>query len=151
MSGQEAEDLLILYLTPVSGRGRASPLRMLGERPQARAPTDGSRGGPVSEGTGGSGIDHPVVKGEQRLLIGGELREATSGKTFENVDPTTEDVLGVTADGGAQDMDLAIAAARKAFDETDWSTNSGLRSRALGQLHAALQKQRSGRRSRSPT
>lgn len=79
------------------------------------------------------------VHGESRLLIDGKLVEARGGKTFANVDPTTEDVLGVTADGTAEDMDAAIAAARSAFDDSDWSTNPELRSRCLGQLHDALE------------
>ncbi|MFZ0666916.1 MAG: aldehyde dehydrogenase family protein [Acidimicrobiales bacterium] len=83
-------------------------------------------------------VNHPVVEGERRLLIDGKLVEASEGGTFDNIDPTTEEVLGVTADATAVDMDLAIAAARRAFDDTDWATNRQLRSRCLGQLHAAL-------------
>ncbi len=65
--------------------------------------------------------------GELRMLIDGKLVEATSGKTFENINPATEEVLGVVADAGHEDMDAAIAAARRAFDETDWATNKDLR------------------------
>jgi aldehyde dehydrogenase (NAD+) len=83
-------------------------------------------------------VEHPEVKGEPRLLIGGHLVEASNGATFENLDPTTEKVLGVTADGGAADMEEAIHRARIAFDDTDWSTNGAFRSRCLGQLHEAL-------------
>ena len=36
--------------------------------------------------------------GEVRMLIGGELVEAASGKRFENVNPATEEVLGEVAD-----------------------------------------------------
>ena len=63
---------------------------------------------------------------EERLLIGGKLVDASDGGTFENVNPATEEVLGVVADGTAADMDAAIAAARRAFDETDWSTDVAL-------------------------
>ena len=49
---------------------------------------------------------------EERLLIGGKLVDASDGGTFENVNPATEEVLGVVADGTAADMDAAIAAAR---------------------------------------
>ena len=41
-------------------------------------------------------------------------------------------------DATAADVDAAIAAARRAFDETDWSTNLELRVRCLRQLHQAL-------------
>jgi aldehyde dehydrogenase (NAD+) len=77
------------------------------------------------------------VAGEARLLIDGKLVEASSGATFANVDPTTEEVLGVTADGTEQDMSSAIGAARRAFDETNWSTDHELRRRCLEQFHAA--------------
>ncbi len=79
-----------------------------------------------------------TVHGEPRLLIGGKLVEASGGGTFDNVDPATEEVLGVTADGTAADMEAAIAAARQAFDETSWSTDHAFRRRCLEQLHAAL-------------
>lgn len=79
---------------------------------------------------------------EARLLINGELREAATGRTADNLNPATEEVLGVTADAGAEDMDEAIAAARHAFDTTDWSTNRALRQRCLIQLHEALQEEK---------
>src|SRR5579863_1436366 len=77
------------------------------------------------------------VRGEARLLIDGKLVEASSGGTFDNIDPATEAVLGDTADGTAADMESAIAAARRAFDETGWSTDHELRRRCLEQFHAA--------------
>jgi aldehyde dehydrogenase (NAD+) len=80
----------------------------------------------------------PEVNGEERMLVDGKLCPALSGKTFLNVDPTTEEVLGVAADGSAEDMDRAIAAARRAFDETTWSTDYAFRRRCLEQLHEAL-------------
>ena len=80
--------------------------------------------------------------GELRLLIDGELREADGGQTFDNVNPATEEVLGVVADGTRADMDRAISAARRVFDETDWSTNHALRKRCLEQLQAALEDER---------
>ena len=63
---------------------------------------------------------------------------ADSGKTFDNVNPATEEVLGQVADGSPADMERAIAAARRAFDATDWSTNRALRKRCLVQLQEAL-------------
>ena len=80
--------------------------------------------------------------GELRMLIDGQLVEARSGKTFDNINPATEEVLGVVADAGHEDMDAAIAAARRAFDGTDWSTNKELRKRSLLQLQAALEEER---------
>jgi aldehyde dehydrogenase (NAD+) len=78
------------------------------------------------------------VHGESRLLIDGKLTEASSGKGFANIDPTTEQSLGETADGTADDMRSAIAGARRAFDETSWSTDHEFRRRCLEQLHAAV-------------
>ncbi len=75
---------------------------------------------------------------EQRMLIDGELVHAESGKTFDNINPATEEVLGQVADGSVADMRRAIQAARRAFDETDWSTNRELRKRCLTQLQDAL-------------
>ena len=75
---------------------------------------------------------------EARLYIGGRLRESSSGATADNINPATEEVLGVAADGGAEDMESAIAAARRAFDTTDWSTDHDFRQHCLLQLHQAL-------------
>ena len=88
-------------------------------------------------GAGGAAGLGPVV-GEERLLIDGELRPARSGRTFETVNPATGEVLGVAADGAAEDLDDAIGAARRAFDTTAWSTDTALRVAGLRQLHAAL-------------
>ncbi len=75
---------------------------------------------------------------EERLLIDGELIEATGGRTYENINPATEEVIGVAAAASAEDLDRAIAAARRAFDETNWSTDHEFRVRCLRQLHQAL-------------
>ena len=83
-----------------------------------------------------------VGSGEVRMLIDGELVEASSGKRFDNINPATEEVLGPVADASAEDMQRAIAAARRAFDETDWSTNRALRKRCLEQLADALESER---------
>ena len=74
---------------------------------------------------------------ESRLLIDGKL-VAGGGGTFATINPATEETLGVAADATAADMDAAIAAARRAFDETDWSTNVELRVRGIRQLQQAM-------------
>ena len=74
---------------------------------------------------------------EERLLIDGQLVPATGGKTYENINPATEEVIGVAADAGPEDVERAIAAARRAFDETDWSRDHELRARCLRQLQDA--------------
>jgi aldehyde dehydrogenase (NAD+) len=80
----------------------------------------------------------PQVNPEPKMLIDGKLVESSGGKTFQNVNPATEEVLGAVADASGEDMHRAIGAARRAFDETDWSTNRSFRQRCLEQLHAAL-------------
>jgi aldehyde dehydrogenase (NAD+) len=79
---------------------------------------------------------------ESRMLVDGELVAAESGAEFDNVSPATGLVLGATAAAGANDMARAIGAARRAFDETDWSTNGALRQRCLVQLQEAISSER---------
>jgi aldehyde dehydrogenase (NAD+) len=81
-----------------------------------------------------------TLAGESRLLIDGKLVNATGGRTYPNVNPATEEVIGQVADATREDMDRAIAAARRAFDTTDWSSNLSKRAVCLRQLHAALVK-----------
>ncbi|MCU1375852.1 MAG: Aldehyde Dehydrogenase [Actinomycetia bacterium] len=76
--------------------------------------------------------------GEARMLIDGKLVDAADGATFDNVNPATEEVLGQVADAGEADVDQAIAAARRAFDERTWAEDRALRQRCLRQLHEAI-------------
>jgi aldehyde dehydrogenase (NAD+) len=75
---------------------------------------------------------------ETRMLIDGELVEAEGGRTYDNINPATEEVIGVVADASAGDMRGAIKAAQLAFDHTDSATNTELRKRSLIQLHDAI-------------
>jgi acyl-CoA reductase-like NAD-dependent aldehyde dehydrogenase len=56
----------------------------------------------------------------KQLLIGGKWTAAKSGKTFESINPANEEVLAVVAEGDEADIDEAVKAARKAFDEGKW-------------------------------
>ena len=80
------------------------------------------------------------VRGEDRMLIDGELVLSSTGRTFDNVDPATEEVLGAVADASAEDVDRAIGAARRAFDDTDWSRSPDFRRHCLLQLHVAMER-----------
>ena len=91
------------------------------------------RSGRTSGSQSGTGIGLTVVK---------RLVEAQGGRTYPNINPATEEVIGHTADASLADMDAAIAAARRAFDETNWSTDLALRARCMRQLHAAFEKHR---------
>ncbi|TCN49776.1 aldehyde dehydrogenase (NAD+) [Rhodococcus sp. SMB37] len=78
-------------------------------------------------------------RAEIRLLIDGVLTEATNGATYRNLSPATGLVLGDAAAATAHDMNRAIGAARRAFDETAWSTDRALRRRCLEQLQTAIE------------
>lgn len=67
-----------------------------------------------------------------RHWIGGEW--IGSGTELDSINPATGDVIGRYADAGAPEAELAIAAARRAFTETDWRYDRRGRSRALNDL-----------------
>ncbi len=57
----------------------------------------------------------------RQLFINGQWSDAASGKTFETPNPATGETLARVAEGDAEDIDRAVKAARKAFDEGPWS------------------------------
>lgn len=83
--------------------------------------------------------ERAAAAAESRLLIDGKLVAAGSGAQFDNHSPATGRLLGTTAAADRRDMQQAIGAARRAFDDTDWSTNRELRKRCLAQLQSALE------------
>lgn len=56
------------------------------------------------------------------LYINGKYVASKNGETFEVVDPGTEEVIANVYKAGREDIDLAVAAARKAFDDGEWTT-----------------------------
>jgi aldehyde dehydrogenase (NAD+) len=62
----------------------------------------------------------PEVR-QTECFIGGRWQPAQSGRTFETVNPATEEVIANVAEGDAEDIDQAVKAARKAFDQGEWS------------------------------
>ncbi|QDT91599.1 aldehyde dehydrogenase family protein [Gimesia algae] len=64
--------------------------------------------------------DTPQVR-QTQLLIDGKWVDAISGKTFATINPATEEVIAEVAEGDAADIDLAVKAARKAFESGPWS------------------------------
>lgn len=58
---------------------------------------------------------------EGKLYIDGALRQAAGARVYDDISPWTGEVVGRAADAAAEDVSAAIAAARRAFDETDWS------------------------------
>ena len=106
------------WRTMGSGVGRA------GQSPGRGAPTPASSGRngeyPVSAVT----LDKRVqdfVDTRRQLFIDGQLVDAKSGKTFETVNPATGETLATVAEGDAADIDLAVRAARRAFEDGPWS------------------------------
>jgi aldehyde dehydrogenase (NAD+) len=71
------------------------------------------------------------------LFIDGQLVPGGAGH-YPNINPATEEVLGTAANADLTDTDRAIAAARRAFDAGDWSTDTALRVRCIRQLRDAM-------------
>ncbi|KAA8533134.1 hypothetical protein F0562_033333 [Nyssa sinensis] len=65
-------------------------------------------------------IKAPLSVTDTQLLINGQFQDAVSGKTFPTLDPRTGDVIAHVAEGDAEDINRAVSAARKAFDEGPW-------------------------------
>jgi betaine-aldehyde dehydrogenase len=66
-----------------------------------------------------------------QMLIGGEWTDASDGNTREILSPATGDAIAEVPEGTAEDVDRAVAAARKAYDETWSDATPGERMRAL--------------------
>jgi phenylacetaldehyde dehydrogenase len=63
----------------------------------------------------------PFLAQPKQLLIDGEWQDSSLGLTFEVQNPATEQIIGYAAEGKADDVDAAVRAARKAFDDGPWS------------------------------
>ncbi|MFJ8194033.1 aldehyde dehydrogenase family protein [Streptomyces sp. NPDC096094] len=74
------------------------------------------------------------------LLIDGKL--LTTGATFPSHNPATGELVGHAPEATTADAEAAVAAARRAFDMTDWPTDTDLRLRSLRRLHQALDEHR---------
>ncbi|HKT00894.1 MAG TPA: aldehyde dehydrogenase family protein [Rugosimonospora sp.] len=77
---------------------------------------------------------------ETRMLIDGHLEQATA--QFPVLNPATGEILGHAPDGSRADMARAVGAARRAFDQTGWSTDYKFRAHCLDQLQQALEDER---------
>jgi aldehyde dehydrogenase (NAD+) len=92
----------------------------------------------VSEYEGTSAAARANSWQSPQQLIDGKLVGASTGRTFPVINPATGEEIGRAPDGSGLDVDSAITAARRAFDETGWSTDHAFRVRCLRQLHEAL-------------
>jgi acyl-CoA reductase-like NAD-dependent aldehyde dehydrogenase len=59
-----------------------------------------------------------------QLFIDGKWVDSVSGKTFTSINPATKEINGIIAEGDAADIDLAVKAARKAFESGPWASMS---------------------------
>ena len=74
------------------------------------------------------------------MLVGGEWVEARSGETFESVDPYTTRPWATLPRAGPEDVDAAVAAARRAFDDGPWRRAPGReRARLLRRLASLVE------------
>lgn len=64
-------------------------------------------------------VARPKVR-QTKMLIGGKWCDSVSGETFATHHPATEEKIADVARGNAQDVDRAVKAARKAFEEGAW-------------------------------
>ena len=62
-----------------------------------------------------------IGAGPKSLLIDGRWGSAASGKTLETIDPSSEAVLALLAEGADIDVDAAVAAAQKALECKSWA------------------------------
>ncbi|KAH6835330.1 aldehyde dehydrogenase 2C4 [Perilla frutescens var. hirtella] len=67
----------------------------------------------------------------RKLFINGLFVDSISGKTFETIDPRTEKVIVNIAEGDKEDVDLAVKAARQAFDHGPWPRLPGSERRRI--------------------
>jgi aldehyde dehydrogenase (NAD+) len=76
-----------------------------------------------------------TYNGPTQLLIDGQWREAVSGKRFDTLNPATGEIITSVAEADKADVDLAVKAARKAFEEGPWSKMSATdRGRVISKL-----------------
>src|SRR5271169_13339 len=81
------------------------------------------------------------VSQHRKLLIDGEWVAAASGKTFPVYNPATGTVLGQVAEADKEDVNRAVAAARRAFDSGPWSRMTGSeRGRLLWKLAGLVER-----------
>ena len=78
---------------------------------------------------------------ETGLFINNEFVKAKSGLTYTTTDPATGQVIATVQEAGAEDVDIAVAAARHAFEKGEWSRTGGhQRGRMLNRLADLLEK-----------
>src|SRR5215471_17151829 len=89
-----------------------------------------------------------TIVGAAQMFIDGKWTASRSGKTYDVPNPATEETIGSAPDASVEDMQRAIAAARKAFDDGPWPRSSRQeRYRALMRIGDALERRKEEMRS----
>ena len=89
-------------------------------------------------------VKPPKVK-DQPLFIGGKWLDSVSGKTFATINPATGETICQVAEGDKADIDLAVKAARKAFEDGPWPRmNAAERGRLLYRLADLIEQHQRG-------
>src|SRR5438445_12451926 len=77
---------------------------------------------------------------DAQLFIDGEFADAASGKRLDIINPATGGVIGQLADAGNDDVDRAVMAAQRAFEEGKWSgASTQERARVLNRFAALVE------------
>merc|ERR1719240_2556694 len=80
-----------------------------------------ANGTPALAQAKGLGAFNPKGPFETKLFINGEFVNSKSGKTFPTVDPATEEIIANVQEASAKDVDIAVAAAKAAFEPgSEW-------------------------------
>jgi aldehyde dehydrogenase (NAD+) len=86
-------------------------------------------------------VKPPKVKPQQPMLIGGKWVDSVSGKTFPTLNPCTGEKICDVAEGDRADIDLAVKAARKAFESGPWAKmTASERGRLMNKLADLIEK-----------
>src|SRR5438874_8307922 len=83
----------------------------------------------------------PVPVRQTKMLVDGRWIDSASGKTFPTINPATGETNTHVAEGAKADVDLAVKAARKAFEEGPWRRMSAReRGKLLNKLADLIEK-----------
>jgi aldehyde dehydrogenase (NAD+) len=95
---------------------------------------------PTATAKKGRTVKLPKIK-DQPLFIGGRWLDSVSGKTFPSINPATGETICQVAEGDKADVDLAVQAARQAFEDGPWrKMNASERGRLLNRLADLIEK-----------
>lgn len=78
----------------------------------------------AAEKFGMDALAQQFIQQPKRMLIDGQWVTSVSGKTFEVFNPATEEAIANVAEGDKEDIDIAVKAARKAFESGPWPAMS---------------------------